>query len=341
MEAMPITRRSLINLFSTDFKPGALRSLLQNGPKCLSWNGRNVDQIPRMRYLKACHHHSCESPLREGAAWRKDMRKLTPEELSLISGSARTTGNTPPIVVTGSPPPIVVTGSPPPIVVTGSPPPIVVTGGGGGGGGGSGSPTPPPPPPPPGCPPPMPSSNWAQNNPTVQSALTTAKADMSGVNRAIDNWDVIANAANAHNIDPAMLAGIGIRETDFRDINQSGGGLGRGVFQIDIGEHPDVTEAEANDINFAANYAANILQQNMAVLAEKFPKFTHEQLLQATAASYNFGTGNISGNPATIDQGTTGNNYGSNVLNLMQGFKDPVTGLTPKAGTSNGGKDGC
>lgn len=66
------------------------------------------------------------------------MRRLTPEETKLISGSSRTTSTSPPIVVTGSPPPpIVVTGSPPPpIVVTGSPPPpIVVTGGGGGGSG--------------------------------------------------------------------------------------------------------------------------------------------------------------------------------------------------------------
>jgi len=58
----------------------------------------------------------------------------------------------------------------------------------------------------------------------------------------------------------------------------------------------------------------------MATLAARFPNFTSEQLLQATAASYNFGTSNISGNPNTIDKGTTGNNYGSNVLLLMDCF---------------------
>jgi len=43
-------------------------------------------------------------------------------------------------------------------------------------------------------------------------------------------------------------------------------------------------------------------------------------LFQATAASYNFGLGNISGNPNTINIGTTKNNYGSNVEQLMACF---------------------
>ena len=63
-----------------------------------------------------------------------------------------------------------------------------------------------------------------------------------------------------------------------------------------------------------------MLATNMATLAAKYPNLRPAQLLQATAASYNFGTGNISGNPGTIDVGTAGNNYGSNVLNLMDCF---------------------
>ena len=59
----------------------------------------------------------------------------------------------------------------------------------------------------------------------------------------------------------------------------------------------------------------------MATLSTAFPNFTPTQLTQATAASYNFGVSNISGNPATIDVGTTGGNYGSNVVNLMSCFE--------------------
>jgi len=202
--------------------------------------------------------------------------------MALISGSAQTTsGNQSP------PPPVVVTGSPPP--------PIVVTGGGGGD-------------PPEGCPPSMPANGFNANSPTVQNALATANQNSSAVDRAAANWNTIVSAANAHNIDPALLAAIGVRETGFRDINQIGGGDGRGVFQIDIGKHPDVSEAQANDLNFAANYAANLLQQNMQTLANNFPNFTPAQLEQATAASYNSGPAtsraiplrSIKGRPRTI-----------------------------------------
>lgn len=191
------------------------------------------------------------------------------------------------------------------------------------------------------CPPPLPDSDWATQDADVAAALETGKANLAGVERAITNWDALVKAGNDNDVDPALLAAIGLRETDFQNENQVGGGGGRGVFQIDITKHPDVTAAQAADIEFAADYAAKLLAQDRAQIAAKYPSFTPSELLQATAAAYNFGVSNISGDPSTIDVGTTGNNYGSNVVGMMQGFKDPKTGLTPKAGTSNGGKDGC
>ncbi len=132
---------------------------------------------------------------------------------------------------------------------------------------------------------------------------------------------MIQAAAATNGIAPSLLAAIGIRETGFRNIPQIGDGLGRGVFQIDLGQNPSITEAQAYDVSYAANFAATTLATNMATLAAEHPNLTATQLLQSTAASYNFGTGNISGNPNTIDVGSTGNNYGSNVLNLMSCFQ--------------------
>jgi RHS repeat-associated protein len=163
------------------------------------------------------------------------------------------------------------------------------------------------------------------SNPSKQcrAALATTGKDQAGLQRAVQNWNAIANAANAHGIDPALLAAVGVRETDFQNIWQYGGGSGAGVFQIDLSKNPSVTANEAFTIQFAANFAANMLRNNYDYLKSQFGNnFTPDQLLQATAASYNFGTGNISGNPATIDVGTAGpNNYGSNVLNLMSCFQ--------------------
>ena len=156
-----------------------------------------------------------------------------------------------------------------------------------------------------------------------KSALRTAKQNQAAVQRARDNWPVLEAAASRYNIDPALLGAIGIRETGFLNKPQDGGGLGRGTFQIDLGAHPDVTEVQAYDLTFSANYAAKVLANNMALLGARFPNFTPGQLLQATAASYNIGTDRrrgISGNPNTIDVKTTHDNYGSNVVNLMQCF---------------------
>lgn len=159
----------------------------------------------------------------------------------------------------------------------------------------------------------------AQGTP-CPSALRTAGQNQAAVNRALSNWNTISAAAAANGIDPALLAAIGVRESGFRNVWQSGGGMGAGVFQIDLGANPNVTAAQAFNVPFAANYAAGMLASNSAYLGATFPNLTSAQLLQATAASYNFGVGNISGNPATIDVGSTGNNYGSNVVGLMSCF---------------------
>lgn len=153
-----------------------------------------------------------------------------------------------------------------------------------------------------------------------QSALATAGQNSSAIDRANANWSVIQSAAANNGIDPALLAAIGVRETGFRNIAQIGGGQGTGVFQIDLGQNPNVTTSQAYNLQFSANFAANMLETNMASLSAAHPNLNSTQLLQATAASYNFGAGNISGNPQTIDVGTTGGNYGSNVLGLMSCF---------------------
>ena len=161
--------------------------------------------------------------------------------------------------------------------------------------------------------------------------LADAHADIGAVDRANAMWGTIQAAADAHNIDPALLAAVGIEETGFRNVWQGcttdpscANADGAGIWQIDLGPNggnPNVSVQQAFDPTWAADYSANKLSNNMNTLAAKFPNFTPDQLTQATAASYNFGTGNISGNPATIDVGTQpDSNYGATVLALMDCF---------------------
>jgi RHS repeat-associated protein len=148
--------------------------------------------------------------------------------------------------------------------------------------------------------------------PPCNSALATAGANSAAVQRADSNWSLLQEAASANGIDPSFLAATGVRESGFQNI--WGDHMhGRGLFQIDI-QHGEVSNQQAFSPSFAANFAASMLSTNRDKLAERHPQLNEAQLNQATAASYNAGTGNISGNPRTIDVGTTGNNYGGNVM---------------------------
>jgi hypothetical protein len=93
------------------------------------------------------------------------------------------------------------------------------------------------------------------------------------------------------------------------------------VFQIDLEQQGrKVAESDAMNTVWAAGWAARRLATNNAELAADHPNLDPAHLLQATAASWNLGTGGITGNPDTIDAGSKGNNYGSNILNLMDCF---------------------
>lgn len=149
--------------------------------------------------------------------------------------------------------------------------------------------------------------------------ITMSKMDRASVNRAVAAKATLQAAASRHGIDWRLLAAIGVRETGFRNINNPDpNDPGMGVFQLT--SRPGVTVAQARDLTFSANYAARLMAQNISIIKRRFPRFTQAQVIQAAAASYNFGVDDISGNPNTIDQGTTGNNYGQNILLLMNCF---------------------
>lgn len=150
--------------------------------------------------------------------------------------------------------------------------------------------------------------------------INQAQTDQASLNRAKAAKNTLVAAANRYGIDWRILAAIGVRETNFQ--NKSSFDGGEGIFQLT--NQPGVSKAQAWDINFASQYAAKMISTEMRYVRNKCPNFNSTQVLQAAAAIYNFGrkarngSDNITCNPATIDQGTTGNNYGSNILNLIQ-----------------------
>jgi len=78
-----------------------------------------------------------------------------------------------------------------------------------------------------------------------------------------------------------LLAAICIQETDFLNINQFGGGPGRGVYQIEPNTY-GVSEAVANDPALAAN-----------AIARELGKYWGNELNALESAGYEIGTSNV------------------------------------------------
>lgn len=153
--------------------------------------------------------------------------------------------------------------------------------------------------------------------------IRMAQTDRASINRAKAARATIQAAARRHGIDWRILAAIGVRETNFMNIDSPRpGDPGWGVYQLT--NQPGVSRAQARDLTFAANYAANLLADNKRLMRRRFPQLTETQVMHAALAAYNFGPNNISGNPATIDVGTAGYSqgrpYGENVLLLANCF---------------------
>jgi hypothetical protein len=119
-----------------------------------------------------------------------------------------------------------------------------------------------------------------------------------------------------------MRQSIAVRESGVRNIDQPNG-LGRGIWQIDLGAHPDVTVAQAHDQRFAANYAAGLLSGSYDRLSDKYGSKYGDGLVTAAAIrEYNAGSkytaSKIKKGLGALNRGTTGNNYVNNVLDIAR-----------------------
>jgi hypothetical protein len=142
---------------------------------------------------------------------------------------------------------------------------------------------------------------------------------LNALSRTRDRESSLRAIAAKHKIDWRLLAGIGIRESHAGVLLVEAKGKGRGYFQIDIGQNPDLS-IDPMDFAAAADWSAARLAANAAQVSREHSNFTPAQLLQATAASWNLGPHDFSGNPNTIDVGSKDHNYGRSIVNLTECF---------------------
>ena len=72
---------------------------------------------------------------------------------------------------------------------------------------------------------------------------------------------ILQKVSEKYNIPTSILSAVAKQESGFDPTIRQPDGLGRGMFQLDLGQHADVTEDEAFDPNFAADYAAKLLRE--------------------------------------------------------------------------------
>ena len=149
------------------------------------------------------------------------------------------------------------------------------------------------------------------------NALKQAGADAQGLQRALDAWSSLRAISLPQGLDPAILASIGIVETDFRNITGDKG-HGHGVFQIDDRAHPQEAATIAYDPDLAASFAANLLVRGYLRNSEN--GVSPSVAMAAAIREYN-GTGGIPTSTVlskglSLDTGTTNGNYVSRVLGL-------------------------
>lgn len=162
-------------------------------------------------------------------------------------------------------------------------------------------------------------------NPHTNTAVRPQRHICEGAG-AGQNADSIAraNAVAGNNGIPWQLpAAVGVRESRFINQKQSGGGLGRGIFQIDRGVHPEVSNAQAYNVARSAKYAAADLAEGIAEYGSYNPALSNAIGARYYNAGGKYMIGKIAGGIPALDRGTAppkGNDYVSNVLGLMDCF---------------------
>ena len=168
-------------------------------------------------------------------------------------------------------------------------------------------------------------------------ALAVAGKNINNLRQAFDNLERITAITNKKKVSAHSLMAIGIRESGAGDPRymKEEGGHGRGWYQIDLGIHSNVTEAQAMDFDWATRYVSDLVSNAYAMISNyesndqkrhKNPLllYTFSQRLAMMYRIYNAGPVSPAmrdklrktDDLTVLDPGTARNNYASNLYNL-------------------------
>ncbi|MEM9449374.1 MAG: transglycosylase SLT domain-containing protein [Cyanobacteria bacterium P01_E01_bin.6] len=150
------------------------------------------------------------------------------------------------------------------------------------------------------------------NGPLASNQM--ARQDLPRVEKLVNQF---RRAAAKYSVPAPVLAAIASRESrcgkrlDERGLGDHGNAFG--IMQIDKRHHTPSGFGGDPASQVHIDQGAEILANNLQILKAKFPDWEETHILKAAVAAYNFGTGNIHTKQG-IDTGTTGDDYGSDVI---------------------------
>ncbi len=121
-------------------------------------------------------------------------------------------------------------------------------------------------------------------------SVGTVDGALAALHRAEEARPVLESAVSGTRLDWRVRAAIGIHETGFPAIDQTGAGLGREVSLIDLRQNSSINEDQANDPAWSAGFVARTLGGAMGLLSNRF-NLGAGVLIVATAATHNAGWG--------------------------------------------------
>lgn len=148
--------------------------------------------------------------------------------------------------------------------------------------------------------------------PGIQASRTMAETDLPRVEAMADSF---CTAATKFGVPAAVLAAIASRESRCGNILQNGwGDRGNafGVMQVDKRYHQVQGTPDPRSVQHIEQ-ATGIFVDCLEQVERKHPDWADHYLLKGAAVAYNAGVGTVQ-SIARMDIGTTGNDYGSDVM---------------------------
>ncbi|ERN42622.1 soluble lytic murein transglycosylase [Rubidibacter lacunae KORDI 51-2] len=163
----------------------------------------------------------------------------------------------------------------------------------------------------------------------IEASRQMAKTDLPRVRQYLQRFYAIATK---YEIPPAILAAIASRESrcgNVPPLTKAGygdGGNGFGIMQVDRNYHKQAGLGGDPASEAHIDQAAKIYSDFRQNIISRFPKWSESNFLKGAAVAYNAGPDTVQ-TIRNMDKGSTGNDYGSDVIARAQFYADRMQSL--------------